>query len=210
MFNAFPGIVLVLSAVIIGVTMVQLLGPVTLENRMFEAAALIGGPLYADMPRPLGPLAPLVLHVFLHGGWLHLGMNMAFMAAFAAPVALALGPGLRGALLFLGFFFVCALGGGLAQMLVFQFGAGGIAIGASSALSGLLPAAGWARGGRAGAMRLAIPWLVINIVLALTDAAIALPIAWAAHLGGLAAGLVLFPLFLALRARPGPWSPPLR
>lgn len=202
LFNAFPAVVAVLSALIVAATAAQLLAPPDVENRMLEIGALIGGGQYAGMHRPWGPFAPLVLHVFLHGGWLHLFMNMTAMVAFGPAVAVALGRGPRGAALFLGFFFACAVGGGLAQLLVFSVaGAAGVAIGASSALSGFLPAVGWLQRGWRGAMSMSVPWLLINLVLAATGAAISLPIAWAAHLGGLAAGLVLFPVFMALAGR---------
>lgn len=202
MFNAVPWIVLLLSAAIVGATAVQLLGPPDLANRMLETGAVIGGGEFQDLAQPWGPVAPLFLHVFLHGGWLHLFINMAAMASFGPAVALGLGRGPRGAILFLAFFFLCAAGGGLAQALAYA-GADspGYAIGASSALSGLLPAAGWLQGGWRGALRLGVPWLVINIILAVTETAVGLPIAWAAHLGGLGSGFLLFPLFLALRAR---------
>lgn len=202
MFNAMPAVVLVLSAAIIGATAVQLLGSPQLANAMVETGALVDGRSFPDVTQPWGPLAPLVLHVFLHGGWLHLFMNMAAMLAFGPAVALALGRGFRGAALFLAFFFICAIGGGLAQELVFSTGEpGGWAVGASSALSGLLPAVGYLQRGLRGAVSMAIPWLIINLVLAVSGFAIPLPIAWAAHLGGLAVGLVTFPLFLAMRGR---------
>jgi membrane associated rhomboid family serine protease len=207
-FNALPGVVLVLAAAVIAVTAAQLLGPPDLYAGLLAAGALIGGGEYSDVPQPYGPLAPLVLHVFLHGGWIHLFINMAAMASFGPGVALGLGRGPRGWALFLAFFFACAIGGGLAQEAVFRLeDSPGTAIGASSALSGFLPAIGYLQGGFGGALRTSTPWLLINLALAVTGFAIALPIAWAAHLGGLAAGLVLFPLFMALRAPRGPRGP---
>lgn len=208
LFNNLPVVVLALGAAIVCVTLAQFAAPPRREDWMFAVGALAGGPGYDNVYRPWGPLAPLVLHVFLHGGWLHLGMNMAAMASFGPGVAMALGRGARGAILFLAFFFLCAIGGGIAQMLAFTLlGAGGVAIGASSALSGLLPALGWITGGYAGALRLSAPWVLINVALAVTGMAFPLPIAWAAHLGGLAAGLVLFPLFLRLAGwRRSPWG----
>lgn len=204
LFNAFPLVVGLLTAAIAGVTAIQLLAPPALSNTMMAYGALIGGAGYEGMPRPLGPFAPLILHVFLHGGPLHLFMNLSGMIAFGPAVAMAMGRGLRGAGLFLAFFFVCAIGGGLAQLLDYQLGDGGIAIGASSALSGLLPAVGWIQGGRRGAVSMSVPWLAINLILAVTGAAFPLPIAWAAHLGGLVAGFVAFPVFAAMAAPPRP------
>ena len=199
-FNAMPAVVLILSAAIIAATAAQLLGPPELTETMLQTGALIDARGFPGLEQTYGPVAPLALHVFLHGGWLHLFMNMTAMAAFGPAVALALGRGVRGAGLFLAFFFLCAIGGGLAQELAFRLGeGGGVAIGASSALSGLLPAAGYLQRGVRGAVTLSAPWVGINLVLAVSGMAFPLPIAWAAHLGGLAAGFAAFPLFLALR-----------
>ncbi len=200
-YRAYPPVLLALSAAIIAVSVLQFLVSPAVENQMYAGAALIGGPGFELVERPLGPFAPYLLHVFLHGGMLHLGMNMWALFSFGGVVALALGKSWRGSLAFLVFFFVCAIGGGLAQMLVFQMQAeGGVAIGASSAISGLLPALGWLRGRWAGALRISVPWLLINLVLAVSGGLIDIPIAWAAHLGGLAAGFA-FPLFLGWTRR---------
>lgn len=192
-----PQVVLILTLSIVGVTMVQFFGPPDLVNWMFEAGALIGGYEYAGLQRPYGEWAPLVLHIFLHGGILHLAMNMGALLSLGPAVAKPFGSSMSGSVVFLLFFGVCAVGGGLAQM--WQFGGqdAGVAIGASSAISGLLPALGWLRGGFEGAVRMSIPWILINFALAATAGAIQLPIAWAAHLGGLAAGFT-FPFFLSL------------
>ena len=101
--------------------------------------------------------------------------------------------------LFLAFFAVCAIGGGLAQMLWYAIEAqDGIAIGASSAISGLLPAVGYIRERFKGAWSMSVPWIVINVGLAFLGGDIGImSIAWAAHLGGLAAGFS-FPVFLSL------------
>ena len=195
-YRAYPPVLLGLAAAIIAVSLVQFMAPPAMENQMFAAAALIGGPGFDDVSRPIGAFAPYVLHTFLHGGVMHLGMNMWALLSFGAVISAAFGQRWRGALAFLAFFFVCAIGGGLAQMLVFQLQTeGGVAIGASSAISGLLPALGWLRGRWRGALRISVPWLVINLVLAFVGEVGGVSIAWAAHLGGLAAGFS-FPFFL--------------
>ena len=77
----------------------------------------------------------------------------------------------------------------------------GIAVGASSAISGLLPAVGYIRNGFKGAWSISVPWIVINVGLALLGGDVGImQIAWAAHLGGLVAGFS-YPLFATL-ARP--------
>ncbi len=200
-FKNMPILVLVLAGAIIVATLVQFFGGTANENSMFASAAIIGGPEFSDLARPLGDIAPLFLHVFLHGDMFHLAMNMAMLLALGPIVANGLGPSLRSQIVFLVFFFVCALAGALAQMLYYDLSqTSGLAIGASSAISGLLPAMGYLKGGWREAARFSLPWLLINIVLALTGGIVALPLAWQAHLGGLAAGF-LFPAFKAATQR---------
>ena len=124
---------------------------------------------------------------------------MAMLIAIGPIIAQALGKSLYASLLFLAFFAVCAIGGGLAQMLWYAIEAqDGIAIGASSAISGLLPAVGYIRDGYKGAWSMSVPWILINIVLAFLGGDIGImSIARAAHLGGLVAGYS-YPVFLSL------------
>jgi membrane associated rhomboid family serine protease len=78
-------------------------------------------------------------------------------------------------------------------------------VGASGAISGLMGGAARLveRPGRLSppfgraALRFIVPWVVINLLIAAAGLALgpALPIAWQAHLGGLAAGLLLIGLF---------------
>src|SRR5580704_8153092 len=51
----------------------------------------------------------LITYQFVHGGWIHLLMNCAFILAFGAPVARFLGSGARAGLAFFGFFLVCGV-----------------------------------------------------------------------------------------------------
>lgn len=202
-FNRFPLIVLVLTGLIIGTSLVQFLAPPYLENWMLEAFALIGGPEFAGYPRPFGPFPSLVLHVLLHGGFFHLFMNMTAMVAFGPPIAMAFGRSSRGALGFLVFFTFCALTGALVQLgWTGLSGRSEVVIGASSAISGFLPAVGWLMGGWRQAVRMSVPWLIINLIIAvagemLVSAAFGVRLAWAAHIGGLAGGFA-FPFLLRL------------
>lgn len=203
LFNRFPAVLAALGAAIAAVSLTQIFGPAPLSDWLIAAGAVMTG---IDAGQPLGAAAPYVLHVFLHGGVAHLLINLAALASFGPPAAEGFGRGARAALGFLIFFFACAAGGALAQV-VLTAGEPSYAVGASSALSGVLAAAGYASGGWRGALRMAAPWALINIVLALTTAAFPIPIAWAAHMGGLAAGLILYSPLLALfgTRRRGPW-----
>lgn len=197
--KGFPVIVLLLTGAIVAVTLIQFSVSTNLQDWMFSVAAIAGGPSFDNVYRPWGDFAPYVLHTFLHGGSFHLMMNMAMLIALGPIIAKQLGNSPKGAGLFLGFFAVCAIGGGLAQMLWYAIEAkDGIAIGASSAISGLLPAVGFIRNRFKGALSISVPWILINVVLAFLGGDIEImQIAWAAHLGGLAAGFS-YPLFAML------------
>jgi len=200
-FKNMPGAVLALTLAIIGTYLVQVFAGARTENWLFLSGAVMGGPDFAGFDRPFGDVAPLFLHVFLHGGFFHIAMNMAMLLSLGPIVAMGLGNGTRAQIGFLVFFFFCALGGAMGQLLVYDVtGTSGLAIGASSAISGLLPAVGYLRGGWTEAARFSVPWILINIALAFAGDLFPLPIAWAAHLGGLAAGFA-FPVFLALIRR---------
>jgi membrane associated rhomboid family serine protease len=157
-------------------------------------AALVGPPV------PLGGFAPYVLHVFVHFGWTHLLLNLGALVAFGAAARRPFGRGLRAELAFLAFFFACAIGGAGLSALV-HMGEASTMAGSSTAISGLLAAAGWATGGRAGMLRLALPWLGLNAVIAVIDPFVAIPISWAGHVGGLLVGMAAYPVFVRLARR---------
>lgn len=197
--EGFPTIILILTGAIVAVSLIQFNVSRDFEDWMFSVAAIAGGPSFENVVRPWGDFAPYVLHTFLHGGSFHLLLNMAMLIAIGPIIAQALGKSVYASILFLAFFAICAIGGGLAQMLWYAIEAqDGIAIGASSAISGLLPAVGFIRNGVKGAWSMSVPWILINIVLAFLGGDVGvMNIAWAAHLGGLVAGFS-FPVFLSL------------
>ena len=190
------------AVAIIAVTLFQFMAPILVQDWMFSVAAVAGGPCFEGVVRPWGAVAPYALHTFLHGGAFHLMMNMAMLIAMGPIIAQALGKDWGAALGFLAVFFLCAVGGAAAQILYYAINAeDGIAIGASSAISGLLPAIGFLRNGWRGAVSISVPWVLINLGLAVLGGDIGvMRIAWAAHLGGLAAGFS-FPLFLGFARR---------
>lgn len=151
-------------------------------------------------PQPLGPLFPYIGHVLVHFGVLHIAMNLAILISIGRPVAAAFGWGGRGALGFVVLFLLCSVAGAVAQILVVgdeQMIMGG----ASTGVSGLIAAGGWATGGYRGMLRLALPWIGINLAIGLLGMAWPLPVGWAAHIGGTIAGAMLFPLLLPLFRR---------
>lgn len=166
----------------------------------------------------------LVTYAFLHGSWMHVGVNCIWLVAFGAPTARRFGP-----IRFLLFFMATAVAGALAHWAYAPMDFVPL-IGASAADSGLMAAAarfifqpgaplGLRRGfgavltghridGRAASLREAfrdrrvlifiVIWMVTNFIFgagAQTLGATEGPVAWVAHVGGFIAGLLIFPLF---------------
>jgi membrane associated rhomboid family serine protease len=155
--------------------------------------------------------APLVTHMFLHGGWLHVIFNMLYLWIFGDNVEDALGSAM-----FLVFYLVCGLVAAIGQGLL----APGPLVGASGAIAGVL-----------GAYVLMYPtaristlvflgifitvidlpaliviglFIVVQVIEGLAELRLAAPaaqhIAYFAHVFGFVAGMLLLPV---LRGRSG-------
>jgi membrane associated rhomboid family serine protease len=200
MFN-IPAVVVVLAGVILAV---QLLMSWSLNSgNSIHAIALWLGAVRtgatADQfpPAPLFGLTPFVLHAFVHFGWMHTLVNLGALVAFGSAAARPFGASFRGAVGFLGFYGACAISGAVLSSLM-HWGEPSLMVGASTAVSGLVPAAGWAYGGPRMMWRLALPWLGMNGALALAEPFFQHSIAWEGHVGGILMGMAAYPLFLAL------------
>jgi len=195
-----PVAVLIVAIPIIASQLVQWLLP-GMGRWIFDAAVLAQpGPGQAPYAQPLGPYFPYIGHVLVHFGGLHIGMNLAILVSMGRPVAGAFGPSPSGIAGFVLLFILCSIAGALAQVAL----SGGEAMmmgGASTGVSGLMAAGGWAMGGYRGMLRYALPWVAINLALGLAGMAWPIPIGWAAHIGGVVAGAILFPLMLPLFQR---------
>jgi membrane associated rhomboid family serine protease len=166
----------------------------------------------------------LLTYSFIHGSWVHVGLNSIWIIAFGPPVARRLG-----SLRFLALFAATAIAGGLVHW-AFNMMDFSPLIGASAADSGLMAASarfifqpGGPLGGAGGYSRTSatpdyhapappllqllserrvaiflIIWLVTNFIFGAGAQKFGLseaPVAWLAHMGGFAVGLFLFPLF---------------
>lgn len=154
-----------------------------------------------------------VNYALLHGSFGHLAVNMAWLAVFGAPLALRIGTAR-----FLAFFAATAAAGAAAHYFSDPASAAPL-VGASGAISGMTAAAarfgfnvrddgrgrgfsgaplslGAALANRSSQTFIAL-WLVINAISALPALSpeSGAQIAWAAHLGGFAAGFLLLGLF---------------
>jgi membrane associated rhomboid family serine protease len=161
----------------------------TLRARVYAAGAFWAGLL--DGGRPLFPLQPytmFVTHALLHGGLLHLALNMAVLLGLGRFAADRYGPGV-----ILPVFLVTAVAGGLAFGLISE-GAYPM-VGASGAVFGFLGvwiASDWVRLRTLGlsvqpVVRRVAGLAVANVLLTVLLAGM---LAWEAHLGGFLAGLV--------------------
>lgn len=158
-------------------------------------------------------------YALLHGDWVHLGVNVAWMVAFGTPVLRRLGT-----VRFFAISLVAAVAGA-GLHLATHWGAPMPMIGASAAISGQMGAAArfafqrdvlFGRSGpdensrwRRPALSLVAAfrdirvfafvavWFAVNYVFGATDVipGMSAPIAWQAHVGGFLVGLLLFPLF---------------
>ena len=170
------------------------------------------GELASRLPLPEAAYWSPITYSFLHASWMHLVVNTLWLLAFATPVVRRLG--LVKSLVIL---LLSSLGGAAAYYLAH---AGEMApmIGASGVVSGFMGAAArFAFTGRLGTafnvhgpaqslvaafsnptfLTFLLVWLLINLFTGLGSFALAgegVSIAWQAHLGGFAAGMLSFSL----------------
>jgi membrane associated rhomboid family serine protease len=204
MVNA-PPIVLAVIAILVGIHLLIQLGGQDWEIWSLYAFALIparfGG---IESPAMIAGSQywSLITYGFLHDGWLHVLLNSVWLLIFGTRVAQEFG-----ALRFLAIALVSTVGGALA-MLAAYWGMFIVVVGASAAVSGLIAAAIPVMFGRPGAPlsfsellrnRRAIIFMLIFLGVTLLTGVQGLPgfadggrIAWEAHLGGFASGLLAY------------------
>lgn len=166
-----------------------------------QAAYMMGGfwsPLL-HQGTGLYPGQPAVMFLsygFLHGGLVHLGMNMISLAAVARELGRMIGVWRMAAAYFVTQIAAAAVFAWLDPLAGPMIGASGAIFGLAGALIGYAAVTGHRRQRRMEPMWRAVALIVVlNVVLT-----VLLPtIAWQAHLGGAGAGL-LIGVLLALRA----------
>lgn len=191
-----PPLTLGILAAIVGVHLLFLVLPGTMQQLWGYRLAFVPG-RYADLASldAWAALSPLT-HMFLHGSWLHVGMNGLMLLAFGAGAERMLGAR-RAALLFV----ISGLAGAFAQI-VFGWGSPIPMIGASGALSGLFAAlclrlqeTGGMQSGRYGIWGIGALWIGLSLFMAFVGGAVGIgDVAWAAHAGGFIAGALLMRL----------------
>ena len=230
MFNV-PGIVVWMAGLLVAVHVARQLVPVTIDLYVQFALGFI--PLRYDAAGigfPGGQIARLVsplTYASLHADFLHLGVNILWMAGFGSAVARRFG-----ALRFTALFVLGALGGAAAHYIALADDAA-VMVGASAAISAMTAATarfafapgGPLAGGGVDTQAYRIPapslsqtlanpralifiavWFAINIIFGvqgILTAGDSASIAWQAHIGGFLAGLFFFKLLDPVKQDPG-------
>ncbi len=135
-------------------------------------------------------------YLFIHGDWMHLGINLVTLAAFGAGVERRIG-----AFNTVSLFFMSGVIAAGAHFAVYANSAEPV-IGASGAISGLMSAAllvlrESGRMGRSPIFVMAALWIAAFTLPDLFSGQIVqgASVAWVAHIGGFVAGLVLYRFF---------------
>ncbi|HEX9555772.1 MAG TPA: rhomboid family intramembrane serine protease [Reyranella sp.] len=148
----------------------------------------------------LAQVAAPLTYQFLHGGWMHLIINMVSLAAFGAPVERLLG-----ARRFVLFYLSAGLVAGLVHVVLFPDSVDPV-IGASGAISGVFGGVLMLMryvGSLTSLLPVAAIWIGLNIFFGLlggTPGAAGEQVAWTAHIGGFVYGLAAIRLFMPRRS----------
>ena len=206
-----PIATIVLVGICVLVFLYQMTLPALEEYRFLLKTGLIPRRLLtsADLPAPLDIIpasATLVTSMFVHSGVAHIIVNMIVLVSFGTLVEAMLG---RPRYLII--YFLSGIAGGLVHAFVMPTSETPV-IGASGAISGVMAAAFLA----APKMRILlfiVPmpfYIAIALILGAHAVAIVIDwepgIAWWAHLGGFAAGALLFVLLRPRTRRADPFT----
>lgn len=199
------------ALIVINVVAFLMTGAFTSEQTLWAVATGFGivpvellnvvdaGPYNNPVPEPL----TLITYQFLHGGWMHLGINMLTLAAFGAPVERLLG-----VRRFVLFYLVCGVVAGLVHILVYPDSPDPV-VGASGSISGIFGAVLMLMryvGSLTSLLPVAGIWIGLNVFFGLFGGAPGAggeSIAWVAHIAGFVFGLVAI-RFFAPRLTNGP------
>lgn len=161
-----------------------------------------------------GELLSLLLHIFAHGGWAHVLMNIAALLLIGGPLISRLGTPPLSLARFLYLFVGSGFSGAALFVLLNQgptpmLGASGAIFGLIGALARIHPVTGETVAIRSGRSWLLVKFFLQNhLLLLVLIAAFALlsgnavGLAWEAHLGGLLFGYFASPLYLPGRRSP--------
>ena len=197
-------LLIAINVAVFGLEVAGALAPVGPDATLLPGA-LVPGQLLAD---PAHQAITLLTHMFLHGGLAHIGGNMLFLWIFGDNVEDALGHGRYAA-----FYLCCGLAAAAAQIAAGPHSTVPM-IGASGAISGVLAAYVrlyprspiavinpipilwffWGLFLWLPAWFVIIEWFAVNLWSAFQPSSGSSGVAFMAHVGGFASGLILLPL----------------
>lgn len=195
-----PPAVKILCLLLIGMGVVQQLMP---DDGLTFMLAFVPA-RYTDGAFEWAEIFSPVTHLFVHGGWLHIGVNLGMLMAFGAGLEKEIG-----AKKCLILFFAGGLAGALSHFALAPHSPYPL-IGASGAISALFGAVVmmmYRQGALgAGGYRRLLPFVLAWIGLSLFFGFFGMPgaggdIAWATHIGGFLAGLALFDPVSKIKSR---------
>ncbi len=192
-----PPMIKTLCALILVIFAVQQLLPPDLADALVWWGGFIPARYSGVLPFDAAALWSPFSHALLHGGWMHIGMNIGMLMAFGAGIEKQ-----RGAKSLLVIFVASTLGGALTQF-VFYSDSTMPMIGASGGISGLFGAALMEMAQHAThhdprwrtRLRHVLPFVAVWIGISLFFGIFGMPgenqpVAWAAHVGGFIAGMI--------------------
>lgn len=159
---------------------------------IFMHFAFLPGAWTGRLPFTLTTILTPVTHMFLHSGWIHLGMNGLMMAAFGAGAERWIGPKRM-----IVFFLLCGLCGVAAHFILNPFATIPV-VGASGGLSGFFALAlimmnrqTYNPNARKQLIASASIFIAFSLLFVFVDAPGGGQVAWAAHIGGFLGGFAL-------------------
>ncbi len=192
-----PPVIKTLCLLIIAVFAAQQLLPVDMAEALAWWGGFVPARYSGGLPFDAAAVWSPLTHTLLHGGWLHIGMNIGMLMAFGAGIEKQ-----RGAKGLLFIFIASTLGGAVTQ---FVFYSDSIVpmIGASGGISGLFGAALMEMAQHATRhdprwikrVRHVLPFVAVWVGTSLFFGVAGMPgesqpVAWAAHVGGFIAGML--------------------
>ena len=185
-----------------------------LQSQLITTDAQLQNLAFSSEALAVGQWSGLLTSLFLHGNWLHAGVNAGFALAFGAPMARLFGLDIKGAAGFFAFYLVCGVLANLGFAAWPHSAEEGL-IGASGAVSGLAGGAARLIGSRftgrlatlldSTVVGMSAAWITSHLLIGVFGGAIlsgGAPIAWQAHIAGYLAGLLLIgPVVAVFRLR---------
>jgi membrane associated rhomboid family serine protease len=194
-----PPAVMWLIGINVAVHLLRLLLPEDVDNGLILNFGLVPAAYTGGSNDLLSQVAAPVTYQFLHGGWMHLVINMVTLAAFGAPVERLLG-----VRRFILFYLSAGIVAAVVQVALFPDSTDPV-IGASGAISGVFGAVLMLMlyvGSLPSLYPVAGIWIALNVFFGVfggMPGAGGEQIAWAAHIGGFVYGLLAIRFFAPRR-----------